>query len=73
MGLESTTNQMMWLGESLLGYGVIHDPTEIEAKINAVQPEDIQRCACYCLHRGRLGVAVVGPLQERDRVESWLS
>jgi predicted Zn-dependent peptidase len=73
MGLESTTNQMMWLGESLLGYGVIHDPAEIEAKIHAVQAEDIQRCACYCLHRGRLGVAVVGPLQERDRVESWLS
>jgi predicted Zn-dependent peptidase len=72
MGLESTTNQMMWLGESLLGYGVIHDPADIEAKIQAVQPEDIQRCACYCLHRGRLGVAVVGPLKERERVESWL-
>ncbi len=73
MGLESTTNQMMWVGESILGYGVIHDPSEIETKIQAVKPEDIQRCACYCLHRGRLGVAVVGPLQERERVESWLT
>jgi predicted Zn-dependent peptidase len=73
MGLESTTNQMMWMGESIIGYGAIQDPNEIEARINAVQPEDIQRCACHCLHRGRLGVAVVGPAQERAKVEGWLA
>ena len=73
MGLESTTNQMMWLGESLIGYGVVHDPSEVEARIQAVTSEDIQRCACYCLHRGRLGIAVVGPERERSRVESWLA
>jgi predicted Zn-dependent peptidase len=73
IGLESTTNQMMWTGESVLGYGSIHDPAEMEAKIQAVQPKDIQRCACHCLHRGRLGVAVVGPVKERERVEGWLS
>jgi predicted Zn-dependent peptidase len=73
MGLESTTNQMMWLGESMLGYGAIHDPAGIEARIRAVEPEEIQRCACHCLHRGRLGMAVVGPARERDRVESWLA
>ncbi len=73
MGLESTTTQMMWVGESLMGYGWIHDPAEIEAKIHAVQPADIQRCACYCLHRGRLGLAVVGPEQRREKVASWLA
>jgi predicted Zn-dependent peptidase len=73
MGLESTTTQMMWVGESLIGYGEIQDPEDIEAKINAVEAEDIQRCACYCLHRGRLGVAVVGPTKERERIESWLA
>ncbi len=73
MGLESTTNQMIWIGESMLGYGVIHDPAMIEARINAVQPEDVQRCACHCLHRGRLGAAVVGPTKEREPVESWLA
>lgn len=72
MGLESTSTQMMWIGESMLGYGVVHDPSEIEAKINAVQAEDIQRCACYCLHRRRLGVAVVGPTKDRSRLEGWL-
>jgi len=73
MGLESTTNQMMWIGESMIGYGAIQDPAEIEARINAVQAEEVQRCACYCLHRGRLGVAVVGPARERHHVESWLA
>lgn len=73
MGLESTTNQMMWMGESILGYGAIHDPATIEARINAVQAEDVQRCACHCLHRGRLGAALVGPAKEREKIESWLS
>ena len=43
MGLESTTNQMMWMGESLLGYGKVLDPAEIERRILAVTAEEIQR------------------------------
>ena len=31
LGLESTTNQMMWLGESLLGHGRIVPPADVEA------------------------------------------
>lgn len=73
MGLESTTNQMMWLGESMIGYGKIQDPSEVESRINAVQAEDVQRCACYCLHRGRLGLALVGPAKDREKIESWLA
>lgn len=73
MGLESTTNQMMWIGESLASYGAMQDPAMIEAHLHAVQLEDVQRCACHCLHRGRLGVAIVGPTKEREHVESWLS
>ena len=72
MGLESTTNQMMWMGESLLGYGKIVDPGEIERRIAAVTPEEIQRVACHCLSRGRLGVALVGPGADAAKIESWL-
>jgi predicted Zn-dependent peptidase len=72
MGLESTTNQMMWMGESLLGYGQILDPTEIEEKICAVTAEEVQQVACHCLDRARLGVAVVGPVKDADEVRSWL-
>ena len=72
MGLESTTNQMMWMGESLLGYGKILDSAEIERKICAVTREDIQRFACHCLNRGRLGVAVVGPVKDAAELEAWV-
>lgn len=71
MGLESTTNQMMWMGESLLGYRQVLDPDEVEKQLMAVTPEEVQRVACYCLNKGRLGVAVVGPVKE-DEVRSWL-
>lgn len=72
MGLESTTNQMMWMGESLLGYDKILDPAEIERKVCAVTREDVQRVACHCLNRKRLGVAVVGPVKDRAQLEGWL-
>ncbi|MHA3773762.1 M16 family metallopeptidase [Verrucomicrobiota bacterium sgz303538] len=72
MGLESTTNQMMWMGESLLGYGKVLDSADIERKICAVTREDIQRVACHCLNRGRLGVAVVGPVKDKAELESWV-
>ena len=72
MGLESTSNQIMWMGESLLGYGKVLDPAEIERKILAVTPADIQRVACHCLNRVRLGVAVVGPLKDEAKIRSWV-
>jgi predicted Zn-dependent peptidase len=72
MGLESTTNQMMWMGESLLGYGKILNPSQIEAKLCAVNPEDVQKVACHCLDRARLGAALVGPVKDQLQVEGWL-
>jgi len=73
MGLESTSNQIMWMGESLLGYGKILDPSEVERKLLAVTPQDIQRVACHCLNRVRLGVAVVGPLKDEKQISGWVS
>jgi predicted Zn-dependent peptidase len=73
MGLESTSNQIMWMGESLLGYGKILDPSEVERKILSVTPQDIQRVACHCLNRVRLGVAVVGPLKNEEKIKGWLA
>lgn len=73
MGLESTTSQMMWMGESILGYDSVLDPTEIERRVCAVSAEDVQHVACYCLQPGRLGMALVGPVQDRGKVLNWLS
>ncbi|MDQ3622505.1 MAG: insulinase family protein [Verrucomicrobiota bacterium] len=73
MGLESTTNQMMWMGESLLGYRKVLNPAEIERRIEGVTPDEVQRVACHCLHRGRLAVAVVGPQKHAGEIEKWLT
>lgn len=73
MGMESTTNQMMWLGESLLGHGKILDPAKIQEKIRAVTSEQIQAVACHCLKRARLGVAIVGPTKEAGQIKGWLN
>jgi len=73
MGLESTSNQIMWMGESLLGYDKVLDPCEVERKILNVTPQEIQRVACYCLNKVRLGVAVVGPLKDQQKIAHWVS
>jgi predicted Zn-dependent peptidase len=72
MGLESTTNQMMWMGESILGYGKVLNPAEIQARLMDVTPEQVRAVACHCLNRVRLGIAVVGPLKDVSRIESCI-
>lgn len=72
MGLESTTNQILWMGESLLGYGRVLCPLEIERRIFAVTSAEVQSVAGECLKRGRLGIAVVGPLKDAAKIQSWL-
>jgi predicted Zn-dependent peptidase len=72
MGLESTTNQIMWMGESILGYRKILDPAEIEQRVLAVTAEDVRAVACHCLNRARLGVAIVGPVKDVEEIKGWL-
>lgn len=72
MGLESTTNQMMWMGESILGYNKVLDPLEIEKRILAVTPEEVRGVACHCLAKNRLGMAIVGPVKDAETVRGWL-
>ena len=72
LSLESTTNQMMWVGEHLLGYGEIHDPQEIIRQVESVTPEDVSREAKEIFSSGNLNLALVGPITDRKAVESLL-
>jgi predicted Zn-dependent peptidase len=72
LGLESTTNQMMFMGESLLGYNKILDPVDIEKRLMAVTPEDVRHVACHCLDKARLGLAVVGPFKNEAQLRGWV-
>lgn len=65
LNLESTSSQMMWMGESLLGLGEVPDPHEVMGKIKAVRTDDVQSIARDLFQVGRAHFVCVG-----DGVES---
>src|SRR4029077_309381 len=72
LSLESTTNQIMWMGESLIAYDYVIDPEEVQTKVKSVTPETVQSVARLCFCPERMGIAVVGAVKE-DNVQRWLS
>jgi predicted Zn-dependent peptidase len=64
---------MMWIGEHLLAYGIIHTPEEIERRIEAVTPEQIQSIAAEMFRDNRLSAAVITATKEERAVEDLLS
>ena len=73
LGLESTSNQMMWVCEHLLSYGLIHTPEEIERKIEAVTAEEVQSIATDLFRDNRLSAAVITPSKDDKAVADLLS
>lgn len=61
LGLESTSNQMMWMGESMLGHGRVFEPREVIDALAAVEAEDVRRLAQELFQPGRMTLACVGP------------
>jgi predicted Zn-dependent peptidase len=72
MSLESTTNQIMWMGESLLAYDKVVEPEEVQLKFKEVTPDQIKEVANLCFAPDRMGMAVVGPV-ENASVEDWVA
>jgi predicted Zn-dependent peptidase len=72
LGLESTTNRMMWLGEHLLAYGTIQTPAEVERRITAVTGEDVQTVAGDLFRDNRLNVAVITPSKDEAAIRNLL-
>ena len=66
LGLESTDNQMNWLGEQLLGYGRIFRPAEVKRRLRAITGKEIRAAAKDFFLPDRLNLALVSPL-ESDR------
>ena len=63
LGLESTDNQMMWLGEQLLGYGKILLPAEIKRRLAKVTATEIRSVARDFFRPERMNLALVSPLK----------
>src|SRR5271163_558332 len=69
LNLESTDNQMMWLGEGLLGHNRVINPDQLIRQIDAVTPEEVRAAAALLVHDVRINVAVVSPTAELAEVE----
>jgi predicted Zn-dependent peptidase len=70
LSLESTDNQMMWLGENLLGHNRVINPDKLIRQIELVSPEEVRAAAALLVHDERLNVAVVSPTAELAEVEA---
>lgn len=71
LALESTTNQMMWLGDSLLTHGRLVDPNLLRERLRAVSAADVQAAARSILGGGFRALAAVGPITASDDELRW--
>ncbi|HZY99114.1 MAG TPA: pitrilysin family protein [Candidatus Baltobacteraceae bacterium] len=64
LSLESTSSRMIRLGRNEFALGRYLSPEEIEARIDAVTPEEVQELAQELLPDRNLGLCVIGPVDE---------
>ena len=67
LGLEDTTDHMLWVGESLVTLNRITTSKEILQKVSKTSIEDVQRMAHRIFQRRSLKLALIGPQKEKDR------
>jgi predicted Zn-dependent peptidase len=61
LGLESTSHQMIWLGENLLSFDRFMDPEDSIRALQELDASDLQDVAHDLLQGARASLAVVGP------------
>ncbi len=71
--MESTSEQVTWIGESLLATDRVFDPAESREALLRVTPEDVRRLAAETLRRRNLAVAAIGPGLRPDEILEQLS
>ncbi len=70
LSLESTTNQMMWMGEHAISHGKVIDPSKVAEKIESVTATQIKAIAQVLVQDSRLNVAVVSPVAETESIRA---
>lgn len=70
LALESTSHQMMWIGENILSYGRFVDPSETILEIQRVTADDVRCLAAECFHNDRMSIALVTPLDDVMNAET---
>jgi len=72
LSLESTENQMNYVGEQVLSYGRITPPQAIKKRLAAVTASEICRAARDFFQPENLSVALVSPLRDSSRLRAEL-
>lgn len=72
LGLESTDNQMMMLGEQWLGYGELVSPEEIKRRVSKVTTAEIRAVARDFFRPEHLNLALVSPLKSDRHLRGLL-
>ena len=70
LSLESTDNQMMWMGEGLVGHDRVINPDKLIRQIEAVTPEEVRAAAALLVHNERINLAVVSPTAELEQIQA---
>jgi len=60
MALETSLQQMMWVGESLLAHHEILEPEDVFSELRHVTPDDVQRVAADVFRQDRSAIAYIG-------------
>lgn len=67
IGLESTINQMMWIGENNLSFGRLIQPADVMEQIQAVSAEQIQALAQSIFKPRNASIAMVTPSEVAEQ------
>ncbi|MBI1871404.1 MAG: insulinase family protein [Chlamydiae bacterium] len=68
LGMEKTSNQMVYMGESELCSGQILSLDELLRRMRAVTAEDVERVAHTVFTNERLNLSVVGPMVKEKEI-----
>ncbi|MGZ4988021.1 MAG: M16 family metallopeptidase [Limisphaerales bacterium] len=73
LSLENSENQMMWVGEHMLGYGKIFEPDKVKARLGKVTASDIRNAANEFFVPNRLNLALISPMKSANGFEKILA
>ncbi len=69
LGLEDTAEHMFWIGESIVSTDKVEALSSVIKKVEKVTLSDVQKVAKNLFKKGRLNLALVGPIQKRQEAK----
>jgi len=72
LGLEGTSNQMQWIGDTLMNYGRFISPDDVLSNLMAVTAEDIQQVAVDVCNLRHATLSLVVPNKDASNEAEWL-